>query len=119
MQKANQCEECGSELRGRSDKRFCSDYCRNSFHNRRNRSKNKFRYQIHQRLHKNRKILEELLGGRGRIVVRRENLLLQGFDHRYITQVSSHKGSGRYFFVYEYGFRHLKEGRVLLVHKTG
>ena len=32
-----QCLECGEPLQGRVDKRFCGDYCRNTYHNRSNR----------------------------------------------------------------------------------
>ena len=41
------CMECGNELRGRTDKKFCNDRCKNRYYNRMNNS---------VRLHKNRTI---------------------------------------------------------------
>ena len=35
------CLECGDHLKGRIDKKFCSDYCRNSFNNKVNKDKKK------------------------------------------------------------------------------
>ena len=38
------CLECGEQIQGRSDKKFCSDYCRNSHNNKVNtESKNLIR----------------------------------------------------------------------------
>src|SRR5690625_7838405 len=34
------CFECEEQLRGRLDKKFCNDSCRNSFNNAKNREKN-------------------------------------------------------------------------------
>lgn len=33
-----QCLFCGSELKGRSDKKFCNDFCRNNYNNSRTQS---------------------------------------------------------------------------------
>ncbi len=33
------CKECGKILHGRSDKRFCNDDCRSSYHNKKRRTK--------------------------------------------------------------------------------
>ena len=33
MSEKKQCLECGNELMGRIDKKFCSDGCRNAYHN--------------------------------------------------------------------------------------
>ena len=35
------CLECGTVLKGRSDKKFCSDYCRNTYNNKVNRDSKK------------------------------------------------------------------------------
>ncbi len=32
----NTCVECGEEIKGRADKKFCSDQCRSAFNNRLN-----------------------------------------------------------------------------------
>ena len=54
------CLECGEKIVGRIDKKFCTDYCRNSYNNKVNtESKNLIR-NTNNRLRKNFKILSEL-----------------------------------------------------------
>ena len=36
------CESCGEKITGRSDKRFCSDYCRNTKHNEANKDSSNY-----------------------------------------------------------------------------
>ena len=53
------CLECGEKITGRIDKKFCSDYCRNTYNNSvAKESKNLVR-NINNRLKKNYKILSE------------------------------------------------------------
>ena len=37
-----QCLECGTAIRGRADKKFCSDQCRNQYNNTLNRDANNY-----------------------------------------------------------------------------
>ena len=54
------CLQCGDKISGRSDKKFCSDYCRNAFNNDQNRDVNNYVRNINNILRKNRRILAEL-----------------------------------------------------------
>ena len=44
------CVQCQQELRGRIDKRFCSDSCRTQYHNEANRTKNQRFNNVHRQL---------------------------------------------------------------------
>jgi hypothetical protein len=49
------CPECGEKIRGRVDKKFCGDACRNSWNNKQNADANNFVRNINNSLRKNRK----------------------------------------------------------------
>lgn len=55
------CLECGDEIKyGRSDKKFCSDACKNRWHNRQSHDSRLFRQKVNTALEKNYIILETL-----------------------------------------------------------
>ena len=54
------CENCNKTIRGRSDKKFCNDYCRNAFNNNLNSPANNLVRRTNILLSKNRRILEAL-----------------------------------------------------------
>lgn len=54
------CKECNQTLNGRKDQKFCSDYCRNAYNNKKNGAVNKHVRYINAILRKNRRILDEL-----------------------------------------------------------
>ncbi len=111
-----QCLGCGKTLRGRVDKKFCDDYCRNNYNNRQNSDQNNFVRNINHILKKNRRILAALLGEQEeKIKVKKEKLSDQGFrfdyhTHNYLTQKQSN-----YIFCYEYGYLLLEQDWVLIV----
>ena len=55
-----ECLECGDQLKGRIDKKFCSDYCRNSYNNKVNKDSKNLIRNMNNRLRKNYKILSDL-----------------------------------------------------------
>lgn len=55
------CLECGRELYGRSDKKFCSLSCKNSFHNRIEQESKRVRAHTVRILDSNYRILEDLM----------------------------------------------------------
>jgi hypothetical protein len=87
------CLFCGDGLRGRTDKRFCDDVCRNRWHNQSRRApKMSDRARsIQRQLIKNRAILLTLLRTRKRCLVKRETLIRAGF---YFEVYSHIKRSG-------------------------
>src|SRR3546814_11771683 len=84
------CQECGEPVAGRSDKKFCSDQCRTSYHNRVNSSANQLLRQINRILKRNRRILVAL-NDTGKTIVPVQRLLERGFDFRYFTNCSEPK----------------------------
>jgi len=73
-----QCLECGDPVKGRIDKKFCSDYCRNAYNNKVNKDSKNLIRNINNRLRKNHKILVQLI-----ILVRQRFL-----EQNYMIKVS-------------------------------
>ena len=60
-QAVKNCLTCDKPLKGRSDKKFCDDYCRNNYNNQlKSITTNQMR-NVNNALGKNRRILEELI----------------------------------------------------------
>lgn len=110
------CVQCGKQIRGRMDKKFCNDYCRNVFNNRRNSDQNNYIRNINNTLRKNRRILESLLPSAGGIAkTSRSKLLESGFNFQFHTHHYTNKKGDVYYFCYEYGFLYLENDWCLLV----
>ena len=62
MENTNQknCIACNKIIRGRSDKKFCNDYCRNAYNNQIKSPTNNLIRNTNNRLSKNRRILERI-----------------------------------------------------------
>lgn len=113
-QKARKCAECGEEFKGRVDKKFCSDQCRNTFNNRNNADATNHVRNINNILKKNRRILAEL-NPEGKARVHRNKLNELGFNFNYFTsQLKTQKGAV-YVFCYEYGYLPLDNDFFFLV----
>src|SRR5690606_33307315 len=81
MENTGNCLYCREPLRGRADKKFCDDQCRNGYNNQRKNSANPFVRHINQILLRNRRILEKLLRGRiSYIRIEKELLVNTGFN---------------------------------------
>ncbi|RYY86024.1 MAG: DUF2116 family Zn-ribbon domain-containing protein [Chitinophagaceae bacterium] len=112
-----ECRHCGHPLRGRSDKKFCDDQCRNAFNNEQNSARNAMVRRVNAILLRNRRILSNMLGTSETTKVAREDLLLQGFQFRYNTHHYTNSRGAVYQFCYEYGWLQLHEERYLLVRR--
>jgi len=110
------CLECGHVVKGRTDKKFCNDYCRNVFNNRLNSDHNNYVRNINNALRKNRRILEQLLKPRSKTrKCDRQNLVQLGFDFRYKThQIQNAKGQC-FHCCYEYAYLALDPEKLLIV----
>ena len=110
------CLSCGKPLKGRLDKKFCDDYCRNSYNNHQNSDQNNFVRNLNNILRKNRRILEEAIPeGEEMKKTPREKLLLSGFNFKYHTHQYQNQKGQIYFFNYEYGYLPLDNDWVLIV----
>mgnify|MGYP000073257448 CR=1 FL=1 len=111
------CLECKEPVTGRIDKKFCSDYCRNSYNNRVDRDSKNLIRNINNRLRKNFKILSEL-NKSGKTKVNRSRLYDKGFDFQLFTSVYKTKTGNTYFYVYDQGYLALENEFFLLIKKT-
>lgn len=116
LKQEKSCEECGSVIIGRIDKRFCSDHCRNSFNNRLNSDVTNYIRNINNALRKNRRILIEL-NPEGKTRLSRDKLLSKGFDFSCCTSTYATKEGARYFYCYEQGYLPIEKDYYLLVVK--
>lgn len=97
------CPECGNDLIGRIDKKFCSDGCRNNHNNRLNKDSKNVMRNTNNRLRKNYRILEAL-NPKQKTKVPRTKLVERGFDFNFITSIYTTKAGTIYYFVYDQGY---------------
>jgi hypothetical protein len=108
------CPECGEKIIGRSDKKFCSDACRNAYNNALNKDSKNLVRNINNRLRKNYRILE-ILNSRDKTKVKKETLLKNGFNYEFFTGEYVTKSGSVYKYVYDQGYLPLDHDWYLLV----
>lgn len=115
MEKERKCLECKEPIRGRTDKKFCSDYCRNAYHNKRNKDSKNLIRNINNRLRKNYRILDSFPLKDGKTRTSRNSLINKGFDFDFITSLYTTKKGSTYFFVYDLGYLPLDNDYFMIV----
>ncbi len=110
------CLWCEAPIRGRVDKKFCDDSCRNAYNNRKSGKEYRIIQTINHALMRNRRILANHLGqSRQEKKVSREQLLRDGFQFRYCTHhLHFHTGMSA-VFCYDYGYLPLPGESFLLL----
>ncbi len=110
------CLFCAKPLKGRLDKKFCDDFCRNSYNNQQNSDQNNYVRNINNVLRKNRRLLEEQIPeGEEMKKVLKEKLAQAGFNFKYHTHQYQNQKGQTYFFSYEYGYLPLEGDWLLIV----
>lgn len=114
------CLACGKPLKGRIDKKFCDDYCRNA-HNNQQRAKascSPLIRNINNALLRNRKALETVLPVTQE-TARANKLKLQGlgFQFQYFTHTYTTRNGKIYHYCYDYGYLPLENDWFLVVRK--
>ncbi|MEO8821304.1 MAG: hypothetical protein ABI267_00180 [Ginsengibacter sp.] len=110
------CLNCNKPLKGRTDKKFCDDYCRNSYNNELKASKNNLVRNINNALGKNRRILESFFSTEEEIAkTHKDKLLEKGFLFKYMTHTYANKKGNVYYFCYDLGYMPLDNDWYLLV----
>jgi hypothetical protein len=114
------CLNCGKALKGRIDKKFCDDYCRNNHNNKLKSEVNNYKRKINNALSKNRRILENLFleNGNSR-KIKREILLRLGFQFNYLTNTHINNKGSTYVFCYDYGYLAIDRDWYLIVKAKG
>lgn len=108
------CIECGESVKGRRDKKFCSDQCRTAYYNRQNSDQSKFMTNINNILRKNRRILASF-NPEGTTKISKTDLLDEGFKFAYFTNEYVTKTGKVYRFCYEQGYLQLEDNLFALV----
>jgi predicted nucleic acid-binding Zn ribbon protein len=108
------CLECGEPFSGRIDKKFCSDYCRNSFNNKINKESKNLIRNINNRLRKNHRLLSDL-NQSGKTKVTRRKLLDGNFDFNHFTSIYTTKTGNTYYYIYDQGYLPLENDYYLLI----
>jgi hypothetical protein len=96
------CLKCGKALTGRSDKKFCNAYCRNSYNNQNKAADEPIHSAGQFKDSPKRRILKDHCP-EGKATVRKERLLDMGFSFQYFSSIYK-KGSLTYYFSHEFGF---------------
>ncbi len=98
------CLSCGEKIEGRSDKIYCSSYCKSNYHYEKNKEKSMTLYKkIDRQLKLNRRLLSHF-NKSGKAFVRKEKLIQAGFNPKYFTHYWKNTKGEVYLFCYDYGF---------------
>jgi predicted nucleic acid-binding Zn ribbon protein len=113
------CLFCKKPVKGRSDKKFCDDYCRAAYNNELKSASNNYIRNVNNALGKNRRILESLLPqGEATAKASRDKLIEKGFQFKYLTHQYSTKNGNTYSYCYEYGYLPLENNWFLIVKRN-
>lgn len=117
--RAKYCLSCQKDLVGRSDKKFCDDQCRSTYHNA-NRPIHEIAIQkTNSELRRNRSLLAHFSPS-GKTTVKKEILEKSGYSFEVFTHMYTFK-TGTYYFCYDYGYLPIKDDkgieRMLIVQK--
>jgi hypothetical protein len=117
---AQLCLHCNKAVKGRVDKKFCDDYCRNSYNNNLKGTSNNIIRNINNALRKNRIVLEQLLNNATENMkkVHVDKLHQQNFNFKYFTHQYTNQKGNVYFFCYEYGYLALENNWYLIVKRN-
>lgn len=114
MNDHRKCLTCSKPIAGRADKKYCSDYCRATFRNAKQKQLPAYVHFVNQKLLHNRAVLSEL-NPAGKTKVHKEQLLQRGFHVGYFTNTFQTQKGHTYFFCYDYGYCILPDEKVLIV----
>ncbi|AXY73834.1 hypothetical protein D3H65_07505 [Paraflavitalea soli] len=113
---ARTCPTCGKTIKGRADKRFCDDYCRNNYNNQLNSDSVNYVRNVNNILRRNRRILEETMEGVERATARsKAELAKKGYRFDFFTSIFTNKEKETYYYCYEYGFKEIAHDKCIIV----
>lgn len=114
------CNYCEKVIRGRADKKFCDDYCRNSYNNQMKSASTNHVRNIQNYLKKNRNILENILDdGVETVKIPKDKLYGQGYQFKYHTHTYHNKNGNTYYYCFDYGILELGNEWLLVVRNRG
>ncbi|WP_445711086.1 hypothetical protein [Flavobacterium sp.] len=113
---SKKCLECNEKIIGREDKKFCSDGCRNSYNNRRNKDQTNLMRNINNKLRKNYRVLCAL-NPEDKTKTTKTKLVSKGFDFEFFTSIYKTKTGNTYYFIYDQGYMAIENDGYVLVKK--
>jgi predicted nucleic acid-binding Zn ribbon protein len=114
------CLACGKPVKGRTDKKFCDDYCRNQYNNQlKQEAASPLVKKINAILKNNHRLLQGMVpAGDDLGKCPRQKLVDGGFNFQYITHQYTNKKGNVYCFVYDYGYLPIEGDWVLVVKRA-
>ena len=109
----NYCLECSEPLRGRYDKKFCGDSCRNVYNNRVNGNVNNYVRNVNNVLRKNRRILDSLFK-MGDKQIHKGILIEMDFNFQYFTHKKINRESITYC-IYDYEYTTKDKSKFVMI----
>lgn len=106
------CQTCGKPLDGRKrkDSKFCNEYCRSDFHNKRKAGIDPQIVRINKILANNFEILKTAIGKKEYVVKTHEQLLKKGFNFHFYTMRPS-----EYTYVYSLAYKMKEKDSYVIV----
>ncbi|MBO9563940.1 MAG: hypothetical protein J7621_14250 [Niastella sp.] len=115
-QETRNCPACGKTVKGRADKKFCDDYCRNNYNNQLNSDGSNYVRNVNNILRRNRRILEETMEGVEKATARtKAELAKKGYRFDYFTSIFTNKENETYYYCYEYGLKEVGVDKCIIV----
>lgn len=105
LEQEKKCCTCNKIIRGRSDKKFCNEYCRNVYNNKAKSADSPTTKHINKILNKNRVVLKLNISKQQAVrKIKKETLREQGFVFKYHTHLFNRNNGNPYFFIYDFGY---------------
>lgn len=114
-QQVKNCLLCGSLLKGRLDKKFCNDYCRNTYNNSAQRTDTEYMRHVIYQLKRNRHILQSMLAEQHSIKTTRQLLLNKGFHFGFFTNSYTNQKGLTYQYCFELGYAVVHDLLIFIV----
>ncbi len=112
------CRICKKELKGRTDKQFCSSKCKSFYHRQLMKVSLSATQKTDQYLHRNRSILLEIMGKNStQKKVNRSLLDQKNFKYKYMTGFYENARGKRYHIVYDFAWMEFSNGEILIIRR--
>ena len=113
-----ECKICVKPIKGRSDKIFCSVYCKNTYHKKLRYAAKLAAIEINGYLKRNYVILLEVLStNKTQIKVYRNILEKKGFRFKYHTHFHVNSKNKTMFYVYDVAWMAFSDDEILVVRR--
>lgn len=115
-QSTKQCQQCAKKMQGRADKKFCSNYCRSSYHNALYGDRTNYMRRVNALLLRNRKILSDLFASQRKGAnIPLSELYVKGFVPKHFTHQAKHASKTLYTYCYEFGYSLVGKNAIKII----